>query len=101
MNMLNIAIIGATGAVGKELRETLERRDFPVGMLRPLASERSAGKKIAFRGEEVTVELLTERSFEGIDLVLSSAGGSISKKFGYVIVTILKSPVTIPKSHEF
>lgn len=79
--MLSVAIMGATGAVGQEFLKLLEERDFPYGSLKLLASERSAGKKVAFRGEELTVELLTEDSFEGVDLVLSSAGASVSRKF--------------------
>lgn len=81
--MLSVAIMGVTGAVGTELLRTLERRDFPVGSLRPLASERSvnAGRTIDFRGKTYPVELLTKDSFGGIDLVLSSAGGDISKEF--------------------
>jgi aspartate-semialdehyde dehydrogenase len=77
----NIAIVGATGAVGIEMLRVLERRNFPVASLRLLASPRSAGKKLAFRGEEFLVESLTPDSFEGIDIALFSAGGGISKEF--------------------
>lgn len=77
----NIAIIGATGAVGQELLELLDERNFPINELRLLASARSAGKIIEFRGQPITVQELTHDSFEGIDIVLSSAGGSISKEF--------------------
>lgn len=77
----NVAIMGATGAVGVELMQLLEERNFPLNSLKLLSSARSAGKKMPFRGEELTVEELTHDSFEGIDLVLASAGGSISKEF--------------------
>jgi len=73
--------MGATGAVGAELIHLLEERNFPLSSLRLLASARSAGKKMTFRGEEITVEELTHDCFEGVDLVLASAGGSISKEF--------------------
>jgi len=77
----HIAIAGVTGAVGQEFLRLLEERDFPVASLRPLASARSAGKTITFRGESITVEELTADSFDGIDIALFSAGGSISKRF--------------------
>jgi len=75
-----VAIVGATGAVGEELLQTLQQRDFPIQELRLLASKRTAGKKVSFRGEIHTVEVLGESSFEAIDLALFSAGGSISKE---------------------
>ena len=77
----NVAILGATGAVGQELLSLLAERNFPLASLKLLASKRSAGKTIEFRGEKITVEELTHDSFKGVDLVLSSAGGSISKEF--------------------
>jgi len=77
----HVAIMGATGAVGTEFLKILEQRDFPMASLKLLASHRSAGKKLKFAGEDLTVELLTEDSFEGIDLVLASAGGGLSKQF--------------------
>ncbi|MFP4052954.1 MAG: aspartate-semialdehyde dehydrogenase [Phycisphaerae bacterium] len=77
----HVAIMGATGAVGSEFLRLLEERNFPLKSLKLLASSRSAGKKLTFAGEEIEVEELTEDSFEGVELVLSSAGGSISKKF--------------------
>ncbi len=80
------AIMGATGAVGTEMLKILEQRAFPLDSLKLLASERSAGNKIPFRGEELTVELLTAESFDGVDLVLASAGGSLSKQFNPVAV---------------
>lgn len=76
-----VAIMGATGAVGTEFLELLAERKFPLGDLKLLASARSAGRKLPFAGGELVVEELTEGSFEGVDLVLASAGGSISKAF--------------------
>ncbi len=78
---INTAIMGATGAVGAELLQLLEERQFPLGELRLLASKRSAGKTISFKGKDYTIEELTHDSFGGIDLVLASAGGKISKEF--------------------
>lgn len=77
----HLAIVGATGAVGVEMLLCLEQRDFPVGKLKLLASARSAGKRMTFRGEELIVEELTHDSFDGVDTALFSAGGSISKEF--------------------
>ena len=76
-----VAIAGATGAVGQTMLSILAERNFPVRGLRLLASERSEGKVLHFKGEEVKVEQLTERSFEGIELALFSAGASRSKEF--------------------
>lgn len=81
---MNVAIVGATGAVGEEMLLCLQQRDFPVTNLRLLASARSKGRKLSFRGTEIEVEELTEDSFGGIDIALFSAGGSISKQFGPV-----------------
>jgi aspartate-semialdehyde dehydrogenase len=77
----HIAVVGATGAVGIEMIKTLEKRNFPVGKLTLLASARSVGKKLTFRGETVTVQELKKDSFEGIELALFSAGSSISKEY--------------------
>src|SRR5712691_10098108 len=77
----HVAVVGATGAVGIEMIKTLEKRNFPVGKLTLLASARSMGKKLMFRGEEYTVGELTKNSFAGVDIALFSAGGSISKEF--------------------
>ncbi|MFG6115065.1 aspartate-semialdehyde dehydrogenase [Halobacillus sp. MO56] len=77
----NVAVVGATGAVGQKMIETLADRDFPIKSLKLLSSSRSAGKKITYKGEEITVEEAKPESFEGIDIALFSAGGSISKKF--------------------
>src|SRR4051812_2754409 len=77
----HVAVVGATGAVGIEMLKTLEKRNFPVGKLTLLASARSVGKKLKFRGEEITVQELKKDAFKGIDIALFSAGGSISKEF--------------------
>jgi len=74
-------VVGATGAVGVEMIKTLERRGFPVGRLTLLASARSAGKLLRFRGEAIPIQDLAKESFAGIDIALFSAGGSISKEF--------------------
>jgi aspartate-semialdehyde dehydrogenase len=76
-----VAIAGVTGAVGAEFIATMNRRGFPVRKLKALASARSAGKTVEFRGEKVVIEELTERSFEGVDIALFSAGSGTSKKF--------------------
>ena len=85
MKKYNVAILGATGAVGQEFLNLIEERDFPFAELKLLASKRSAGKKIQFMGKEYTVEEATESSFEGVDIALF-AGGSISKTFAPVAV---------------
>src|SRR5271165_499700 len=77
----HVAIVGATGAVGIEMIQTLEKRNFPVGKLTLLASARSAGKKLKFKGQDITVTELTKDSFAGVDIALFSAGGGISKEF--------------------
>jgi aspartate-semialdehyde dehydrogenase len=81
MKSWSVAVVGATGAVGNEMIRILEERRFPVGKLTLLASERSAGKELPFRGNPLPVEVLTENSFKGIEIGLFSAGGSISEKF--------------------
>ena len=78
---VNVAVVGATGAVGTEMLKVLERRNFPVDEIRPLASGRSAGKKVTFNGKEVQIQELTENSFKGIKIALFSAGGDISRQF--------------------
>ena len=80
------AIMGATGAVGQEFLKILAERKFPLKSLKLLASGRSKGKKMRFNGEDLVVEELTENSFKGIDLVLASAGASISQKFAPIAV---------------
>jgi aspartate-semialdehyde dehydrogenase len=79
-----VAIAGATGAVGAEIIATLNKRGFRVSSLKALASTRSAGKRLAFRGREVVVEELNERSFGGVDIALFSAGSGASKRFSKV-----------------
>ncbi|QDU70886.1 aspartate-semialdehyde dehydrogenase [Mucisphaera calidilacus] len=78
---LNVAIAGATGAVGQEFLRVLEQRNFPINELRLLASSRSAGKSMTFAGKDLVVRDLAEETFEGIDVALFSAGGGISKQF--------------------
>jgi aspartate-semialdehyde dehydrogenase len=82
----NVAVVGATGAVGEQMREVLGERLFPVGELRLLASERSAGQYLDFREGQIRVEVLGEDSFEGIDIALFSAGGQISARFAPLAV---------------
>lgn len=81
MKSYNVAIMGATGAVGQQMKEQLEKRDFPVGTIKFLASSRSAGQEIEFKGKTYRVEEATPESFEGVDIALFSAGGSISEQF--------------------
>jgi aspartate-semialdehyde dehydrogenase len=81
MKTYQVAVVGATGAVGNEMIRTLEQRNFPVGKLKLLASERSLGKDLEFKGKSIPVEVLKEDSFEGVQIGLFSAGGSISEKF--------------------
>jgi aspartate-semialdehyde dehydrogenase len=82
--LYKVAVCGATGAVGNQMIQCLEERDFPVGELRLLASERSKGKKLTYKGEEIPVQVLDENSFEGIEIALFSAGASTSKTFAPV-----------------
>ena len=81
-----VAIVGATGAVGVEFLSCLDHRKFPIKELRLLASARSAGKALPFKGKPIPVQELTERSFDGVDIALFSAGSGISKKFGPIAV---------------
>ena len=94
-----VAILGATGAVGTELLELLENRNFPVADLKLLASERSAGKRLRFAGENLLVEPVSDRAFENVDIVLASAGGSTSKAWASVAVD--KGAVVIDNSSAF
>jgi aspartate-semialdehyde dehydrogenase len=95
----NVAIVGATGAVGAEFIGCIERRNFPVGILKALASARSAGKELPFRGRNVVIEELTEASFAGVDIALFSAGGSISKK--YAPIAVKAGAVVVDNSSAF
>jgi aspartate-semialdehyde dehydrogenase len=80
-NKYNLAIVGATWVVGAEMAKVLEQRDFPVDKLIPLASERSSGRTVTFKGKQIPVSILDENSFKGADIALFSAGATISKKF--------------------
>ena len=86
MKKYNVAVLGATGAVGREMMKILEERNFPIAELRPLASARSAGSKIQFAGQEVTVQEACDSAFEGIDIVLGAAENDIAEKFAPAIV---------------
>lgn len=99
MSKVRVALLGATGAVGGELLELLKSRNFPIADLKLLASPRSAGRSIEFQGEKLLVEPVTEQSFEGIDLVLASAGGSISKQWAPIAVQ--QGAVVIDNSSAF
>jgi aspartate-semialdehyde dehydrogenase len=83
----NVAIVGATGAVGEQMREVLEERKFPVGEMRLLASERSAGQFLEFDGRQHRVSVLNENSFENTDIALFSAGGTVSAKYAPLAVS--------------
>ncbi|ELS31737.1 MULTISPECIES: aspartate-semialdehyde dehydrogenase [Pseudanabaena] len=95
----NVAILGATGAVGTELLALLEERNFPLGKLKLLASERSAGKSVKFADRELTIEAVTESSFDDVDIVLASAGGSISKQ--WLPIAAKAGAVSIDNSSAF
>lgn len=82
--LFNVAVAGATGAVGNQMIACLEERDFPIKNLKLLATARSAGRKLRFKGEEIPVEELTETSFSGVDIGIFSAGGATSQKYGPV-----------------
>ena len=82
----NVAIMGATGAVGTELLQLLDERNFPIKSLKLLASPRSAGKEISFKGSAIAVEPVSAEAFQGVDIVLASAGGSTSKQWAKAIV---------------
>ena len=86
MKKVKVAILGATGAVGREMMKILEERNFPVEELHLLASPRSVGQKVAFRGQELTVELACEEAFEGMDIVLGAAENDIAERFAPAIV---------------
>ncbi len=94
-----VAIVGATGMVGQEMMRVLEQREFPLSRLMLLASERSRGRTFEFRGETLPVQVLNKDSFEGIEIALFSAGGSISEKFGPVAVQA--GAIVIDNSNAF
>jgi len=86
MKTYTVAVLGATGAVGQEMIKVLQERNFPVGKLIPLASARSAGKTLKFKGEDVTIQLACDEAFEGVDIVLGAAENDIAKQFAPAIV---------------
>ena len=86
MKTYTVAVLGATGAVGQEMIKILQERDFPVGKLIPLASARSAGKTLKFKGEDVTIQEACDTAFEGVDIVLGAAENDIAEKFAPAIV---------------
>ncbi|MBQ5781553.1 MAG: aspartate-semialdehyde dehydrogenase [Spirochaetaceae bacterium] len=86
MKNYTVAVLGATGAVGQEMINILQERNFPVGKLVPLASTRSAGETLKFRGEDVTIQLACDEAFEGVDIVLGAAENDIAKQFAPAIV---------------
>lgn len=94
-----VAILGATGVVGTQMMQCLEERDFPVERLVPLASARSAGKKLKFRGEEVTVQEATPEAFEGVDIVLGAASDAQAKEL--LPEAAKRGAVCVDNSHAF
>ena len=86
MKTYTVAVLGATGAVGQEMIKILQERNFPVKELVPLASARSVGKTVSFRGEEVAIRLACEEAFQGVDIVLGAAENDIAEKFAPAIV---------------
>ena len=86
MKLYTVAVLGATGAVGQEMMKILEERNFPVGKLVPLASARSAGKTLKFKGGDVTIQEACDTAFEGVDIVLGAAENDIAQKFAPAIV---------------
>ena len=86
MKEYTVAILGATGAVGQEMKKVLQQRNFPVGKLKLLASKRSAGKTDTFRGQEIVIEEATDEAFQGVDIVLGAAENDIAQRFAPAIV---------------
>ncbi len=86
MKQVNVGILGATGAVGQEMMKILEERNFPVASLRPIASARSAGSTLTFRGEKVTIAEASDNAFDGLDIVLGAAENDIAERFAPSIV---------------
>lgn len=97
--LLNVAVVGATGAVGAELIGCLERRGFPVAQLKLLASARSAGRTLMFKGAPVVVETLTAEAFDGVDIALFSAGAAISRE--YAPLAAARGCVVVDNSSAF
>ncbi|CAL5215301.1 unnamed protein product [Lathyrus oleraceus] len=98
-NAPTLAVVGVTGAVGQEFLSVLSERDFPYSSIKMLASKRSAGRRLTFEDKEYVVEELTEDSFNGVDIALFSAGGSISKKFGPIAVD--RGTIVVDNSSAF
>ena len=94
-----VAILGATGVVGTQMRQCLEERNFPVSELVPLASAKSAGKKVTFRGEEVEVKEAKPEAFDGVDIVLGAAGDGIAKAL--LPEAAARGAVCVDNSHAF
>ncbi len=86
MKLYNVAVVGATGLVGRKMTQVLEEHNFPVKNLTPLASERSVGKEVLFKGKKIKVQKLTPESFKGIEIALFSAGATVSKEFAPIAV---------------
>lgn len=99
MSQYTVAILGATGAVGTQMLQCLNEQDFPVGKLKLLASARSVGKKIAFRGQDVEVELACPEAFEGCDIVLGAAGDDIAKEL--LPHAVSAGATVVDNSHAF
>lgn len=99
MKKYNVAIVGATGLVGRKMMQVLEERNFPINKLIPLASERSVGKDVSFLGETIQVQLLTPDAFENVDIALFSAGASVSKQ--YAPEAARRNTVVIDNSSAF
>ncbi|KAJ4962031.1 hypothetical protein NE237_021941 [Protea cynaroides] len=95
----SLAVVGVTGAVGQEFLRVLSDRDFPYRSIQMLASKRSAGKKLTFEDKEYVIEELTPESFDGVDIALFSAGGSISKQFGPIAVQ--RGSIVVDNSSAF
>ncbi|KAK2439574.1 aspartate-semialdehyde dehydrogenase [Trifolium repens] len=98
-NAPSIAVVGVTGAVGQEFLSVLSDRDFPYSSIKMLASKRSAGRHLTFENKDYVVEELTAESFDGVDIALFSAGGSISKKFGPIAVD--RGTIVVDNSSAF
>jgi len=99
MSGVRVAILGATGMVGREFIKILQQRAFPISELRLLASDRSAGKTVSFAGEEIVVEETSPNSFKGIDIVLASAGAEISREFSPIAASA--GAVVVDNSRAF
>ena len=99
MQEYTVAILGATGAVGTQMIECLEERDFPVGELRLLASARSAGKTMRFRGEDVVISEATEDAFAGCDIVLGAADDAVAKRL--LPAAAAAGATVVDNSHAF